>query len=105
MKYLATAKIVGFPGMTPTPPDAMHALNVTARAYVKERLEEGSFDCHYIFADGGGFAIVNADSHEEVMDILLGYPLYPLFVWEVKALCDWEHGYDRFTELWGAAAG
>ena len=105
MKYLITAKTIGFPGMTPTSPDVMHSLNLAARTYVKERLEEGSFECHYIFPDGGGFVIANADSHEEVMDILLGYPLYPMFVWEVKVLCDWEHSYDKFTEFWVAPKG
>jgi hypothetical protein len=105
MKFLITGKSIAFPGITPTPPDVMHSLNLAAREYVKERLEDGSIECHYIFPDGGGFTIANADSHEQVMDMLLGYPLYPMFTWEVKVLCDWEHSYDKFTELWGAAAG
>ncbi len=105
MKYLVMGKTTGFPGMTPTPPDVMQGLNVAARTFVKERLEDGSFDCHYVFADGGGFAIVNADSHEGVLDLLLAHPLSPIFVWEVKVLCDWEHSYDKFTEFWGMLQG
>ena len=83
----------------------MRALNEAAKAYVEARFEDGSIECHYIFADGGGFVIANADSHEKVLDILLGHPLYPMFVWEVKALCDWEDGYGKFTEFWGALEG
>ena len=53
-----------------------------------------------IFSElGGGFAITNADSHEEVTDSLLEYPLYPFFNWEVKPLSDWSHSYDKLAEL------
>jgi hypothetical protein len=105
MKFLLTAKIASFPGMTPTPPAVMQSLNLAAKAYVKARFEDGTFDCHYIFPDGGGFVIANADSHEKVLNILLEYPLYPVFVWEVKALCDWSYSYDTFTKFWGALKG
>ena len=71
-----------------------------AKQWMGAQLANGRFDCHYIFSEtGGGFVISNADSHEEVTDSLLEYPLYPFLSWEVKPLSDWSHSYDKLTEF------
>ena len=41
---------------------------------------------------------MNAESSEAVFEMILDYPLYPFFEWEVTALCDWQHGYDKNIE-------
>ena len=94
MKYLVTA----LPGTTPIPPEQLADLYRAATAWIEAGLEEGRFECVYVFADAGGIAIGNADSHEAVFDTLLTYPLYPFFRWEVKPLCDWRHVFNTIVE-------
>jgi muconolactone delta-isomerase len=96
MKYLTIAK----PGTTPVPPEQGVGLWQAAKEWINARLADGRLDCHYVFADTGGFAISNADSHEEVFDALLTFPLFAFFDWEVKALCDWSHSYDKIIEVY-----
>lgn len=95
MKFLVT----GRPGPMPIPPEQAVGLFQAAKASVDAAIAEGGIDCSYLFLEGGGFVITNADSHEEALDKLLEFPLYPFTVWEVRALCDWSHGYDKFIEL------
>ena len=94
MKFLITAT----PQNVPVPPDQLLALYQTAKEWMQARSDDGSLDCHYVFPERGGFAITNANSHEEVFDSIMDYPLNPRFTWEVKALCDWSHAYDRAIE-------
>ena len=100
MKYL----IAGERNSMPVPVDQGAALYQAAKAWINAHLADGRMDCSYVFADTGGLAITNAESHEEVFDALLSYPLYAFFDWEVRALCDWSHSYDSIIELferWG----
>ncbi len=62
------------------------------------RCSDGTFDCHYAFVDLGGLTIANAESSEAIFDMILDYPLYPFFEWEVTALCNWEQSYDKNIE-------
>ena len=101
MKYLVSVQ----PGTTPIPPEQAVGLYQAAKEWINAQLADGRLDCCYVFADAGGFAISNADSHEEVFDNLLAYPLYPFFDWEVKALCDWSHSYDKIIELYQRLVG
>lgn len=96
MKYLVTAR----PSAVPIPPEKAVGLFKAAKEWINAHLASGKHDCHYIFPDGGGFAIANADSHEEVMDQVLDYPMYPFLDWEIKALCDSDHSYDKMIEFW-----
>jgi hypothetical protein len=57
-------------------------------------------DCSYNLFGGGGLAIVNASSHEPVMEALLDFPLYPFFDWEVTPLLDFEVSYQRYIEYY-----
>jgi len=96
MKYFVLAKR----NTVPLPIEQAAGMYQAAKQWVKAQLANGRFDGHYIFSElGGGFAITNADSHEEVTDSLLEYPLYPFFNWEVKPLSDWSHSYDKLAEL------
>lgn len=64
-----------------------------------ERLTAGKHDCSYEYAEfGGGFAVGNAESDEEIMDELLSYRLFPLMNWEFTPLCHWTHAYKKLTE-------
>jgi hypothetical protein len=101
MKYLVIAQ----PGTTPIPPEQGAALYRAAKEFMNAQLADGRVDCHYVFPEAGGFVIANADSHEEIWERLVAYPLYPFLVWEVKALCDWGHVYDRTIENYQQLAG
>ena len=96
MKFLVTAQA----GPAPMPPEQAASLMQAAKEWMKAGFADGTVECHYVFPEGGGFTISNADSHEAVLDHLLAYPLYPFMTWEVKPLCDWSHSYDKFIELW-----
>jgi len=76
-----------------------------AKEWANARLADGTIDCHYGFSDLGGFSIANFDSHEAVQDMILDYPLYPFFSWEVKALCDANHSYDKNAEYFKKLGG
>ena len=52
------------------------------------------FDCAYNLPAGGGLAIVNADSHETLTEILSAYPLQPWVEYEVLPLSDLKHSFD-----------
>jgi hypothetical protein len=101
MKYL----IVAERNTVPIPVDQGAALYQAAKAWINAHLADGRMDCSYVFADTGGLAITNAESHEEVFDALLSYPLYAFFDWEVRALCDWSHSYDSIIELFERLGG
>ena len=98
MKYLATA----MPGPTPVPPERALDLYKAAGEWIRASLEAGRLDCMYTFAEGGGMGIGNAQSHEEVYEMLISYPMYGFFRWEVKPLCDWDR---VFTAIEGAFRG
>mgnify|MGYP001819831718 FL=1 len=101
MKFLVMAT----PLPIPIPPEQGADLYQAARAWIAERLGDGRIDCAYIFVDGGGLAISNAETHEQVFDELLSYPLYRFFGWEVKPLCDVEHTFGTVIEGFTRAGG
>ena len=64
------------------------ATNKAAKAFIEEMLASGQFECAYQFVTGGGIAIANIDSAEEMWQKLVEYPLYSQFDWEVEPLVD-----------------
>jgi hypothetical protein len=49
----------------------------------------GEADCVYAFLGGGGCAILNADSAEELNQRLMGSPLGLFYEFDVQALTDY----------------
>lgn len=97
MKYLVTCR----PCPTEPPPERAIALIKAATEWIEDRLADGSMETTYLFPDRGGIAIMDAESHEELMEMLVGYPAFPLYTWEVQALVDWRWGFTnvlRFLE-------
>lgn len=101
MKYLITAR----PGTTTIKVKYGVHLFQAAKGWAKAKLADGTFDCHYTFSDLGGLTIANADSHEAMQDMILDYPLYPYFDWEITALCDANHTYDKNIEYFKKLGG
>ena len=60
-----------------------------ARNWGEERLADGTVDCSYYFLDSdNGFAIMNADSHEELFQILQTSVFHQQVTWEAKPIID-----------------
>lgn len=88
MKFLVTVT----PGPMPPPPELVHA----ARDWLQAKVDDGTFECVYAFPEGGGFSIGQNDSHEQLMDQLMDYPLSPFVDYEVHALVELDAAFDRF---------
>ncbi len=67
----------------------------TTKKWVNSRLADGTLESAYSFPAGGGFFIANADSHEDLMKILVDFPLRPLSDFEVHVISD----FNRSTEI------
>jgi hypothetical protein len=101
MKYLVTAR----PGTTTIKLKYGASVFKAAKQWADARLADGTFECHYGFSDLGALAIVNADSHEALLDGILDCPVYPFFDWQAEALCDWQHTYDKNIAYFEKPAG
>ncbi|MFV2033165.1 MAG: hypothetical protein ACC663_11770 [Gammaproteobacteria bacterium] len=87
MKYLLITKSrIGAGVSKPTDPQAVFR---AADAWNTAKLDDGSFDCVYGFADGrGGASIVNANSHEDLLRTVRSSPMYYFIDYEIYPLCD-----------------
>ena len=86
MKYFVSAT----PGPMPPAPEQFDA----ATSWLEAKVNDGTFDCIFGFMEGGGFSIVNADSHHDVLELMLEYPLYGLVTWTVRPLLEFKEGID-----------
>jgi hypothetical protein len=89
MKFLLIRKPRMGTGMTPTS-DMVRAQKET----VLGALKSGEADCVYAFVGGGGCAILNANSAEELNQRLMGSPMGLFYEFEMRALAD----YGRFMD-------
>lgn len=96
MKYLIVAK----PGPTPIPVEQGAELLQMGLSYIKGKLADGTLDASYNVIGGGGLAIGNADTPEQILANLLDYPLYPFFSWEVTPLLDLESSLEKYMEFY-----
>lgn len=87
MKYFVSAT----PGPMPPAPEQFDA----ATNWLEGKLNDGTFDCIFGFMEGGGFSVVNADSHHDVLELMLGYPLFGLVTWNVRPLMEFKEGLDQ----------
>ncbi|MGB3904279.1 MAG: hypothetical protein WBB22_05105 [Anaerolineae bacterium] len=102
MKHLVT----GTRNLVPMEPATAIAVYQAAKQWSNARLADGTLECQYNFADlSGGCGIINADSHEAVLENLLDYPLFPFFDWDVNPLSDWSHAHDKLIEFFQKLAG
>ncbi len=101
MKYYVSAT----PGPMPPTPEHFDA----AMSWLEGKLDDGTFDCIFGFLEGGGFSIVNAGSHREVLELMAAYPLFGLVTWDVRPLLEFKEGTDtvraKLAEAQAAMAG
>jgi muconolactone delta-isomerase len=86
MKYLVTTRRRDG---VPVPPEAIAGLLLAQRDWLQEKIDEEVLDVAYTFAQGGGgIGIANADSGEELNEILTSAPLFGLSQIDVQPLAD-----------------
>ena len=84
MKFLILSKLRQG---APAPKDRAASVKA-AKATIDRALKNGEFDCTFQRMTGGGVAIANANSAEELWERLTTYPLYTQFEWHVEPLVD-----------------
>jgi hypothetical protein len=67
-----------------------------SREWIQARIDDGTFEAVYAFPGGGGVSIGENDSHEQLMEQLMDYPLSPFVEYDVKPLVDLDAAFDRF---------
>jgi hypothetical protein len=87
MKYFVSAT----PGPMPPAPEQFDA----AMTWLEGKVNDGTFDCIFGFMEGGGFCVINADSHHDVLDLMLEYPLFGLVTWNVRPLMEFKEGTEQ----------
>ena len=98
MKFLVFAR--PRPG-TSLPDDNALTLFQQTYDWLDAHVADGTFDCAYNLPVGGGLAIVNADSHETLTELLSAYPLQPWVEYEAHPLSDLKHGFDLTIKALG----
>ena len=84
MKYLVTARRRD--GVS-VPPDAIAGMLLAQRDWLREKLDEGTLDVAYTFAQGGGgIGIANVESGDELNEILTSSPLFGVSLIELQPL-------------------
>ena len=96
MKYLITAK----PGTTPIPMEQGAVLLQAGGEWLNAKLADGTLDATFNIIGGGGIGIGNAETHEELLGLLLEYPLYPFFSWEITPLLDLDESLKKYIAFY-----
>ena len=104
MKFLILSKLIaGVP-----PPEDAAAFFKASQEYLDALLADGSLDCVYITPNGGGAAIANVVSHEELWEKTNAFPGAPYLKYEFYPLLDHTHFYSQLigeadrAKQWGA---
>jgi muconolactone delta-isomerase len=86
MKYLVTMRRRD--GVQ-VPPDALAGMLLAQRDWLQENSANGTFDAVYTFAQGGGgVAIANVDSSEELTELVTSSPLFGTSNIELQPLAE-----------------
>jgi muconolactone delta-isomerase len=88
MKHLVTFKRRD---VAPVPPETVARLLSAQRDWFREKTADGTIDAGYGFAQGGGgVAILNAETGEELNDIIHSAPVFALTDTTVQPLAELE---------------
>ena len=96
MKYLITAK----PGITPIPREQGAVLLQAGLEWLNAKLADGTLDSAFNIIGGGGIGVGNAETHEELLGMLLEYPLYPFFSWEITPLLNLDESIRKYIAFY-----
>jgi len=79
------------------PPEDWRAFFKACKEHLNALLADGSLDCVYITPDGGGMAIANVGSHEELWERMEAFPGSPFLKHKFYPLLDHNHYYDTLA--------
>lgn len=94
MKFLVMSKLRIHPYEFEDPVGLMSA----SQSYLEDALAKRSIEMAYGFLDNGGFMIIDADSSEDLWDIIHLNPINWAYEYDIKPLVDMTHLYKRFFE-------
>ena len=100
MKYLVLYK------QGPNPPaEAVNELAASSIDWVQRLMDDNKIETTYLFVDGGGFAVFNADSPEELQQLIASNPSSAFLRHEAHACLEAPRaeGLDTLKEGFGAA--
>jgi muconolactone delta-isomerase len=84
----------------PVPPEAVPVMLNADREWLNDLVASGTLDFVYGFAEGGGgVAIANAKSGEELNTIIASSPAYPLLQWEIRPLAKIQTTFQNAIEM------
>jgi hypothetical protein len=66
-----------------------------ARKWLQAKLDDGTFEALHGYPQGGGFSIGEKESHEQLMEQLLDYPLSPFVEFDVQPLVELDAAFER----------
>jgi muconolactone delta-isomerase len=84
MKFL----VMVTPRQVPMPPNVIAELLSAQKDWLNERVDDGTFEAVYGFVGGGGCGIANVESHEQMHELLVSSPAFPIGDYEVKPIGD-----------------
>jgi muconolactone delta-isomerase len=84
MKFLVTVT----PRQVPLPPGVIADTLEAQGKWLQDRAADGTVECVYGIVGGGGFGVANADSHEQMHQMLVDSPGYALVDYDVQAIGD-----------------
>jgi hypothetical protein len=87
------------------PPDVAGPLFSAAKQWMSARRADGTLDVVHAFPAGGGVAIANSSSHEELMERIRGFPLFAFVEWDIRPLVDIDQSFDSAIQMFKKMAG
>jgi len=86
MKFL----VMVTPREVPMPPGVLADLLSAQKDWLKQQVADGTVESLYGFVGGGGMGIVDVDSHEQMHELLVSSPAFPISDFEITAIGDFE---------------
>jgi len=87
----------------PNPPaEAVDDLAAGSMEWVRGLMAEGKIETTYLFPDGGGFAVFNADDHQDLQRLIHGNPSSAFLRHEAHPLMDAIPGLEGLRQGFGA---
>ncbi len=74
------------------------------KQWLEAKQADGTIESIYSFPAGGGVTVVNADSHEELMNVIRDFPLFPFLDWDVRPLVETSDSFDSAIAMFDKMA-
>lgn len=97
MKFLVLMSMAE--GGPPPAPKTVDDLTTASKQWIQKCAQAGQLDLttNYMFPEGGGVMILNADSAEELQELIHSNPSSPFLTFQVRILLDCDEGLDRLA--------